>query len=70
MILILNFIHYLYQIIWVAAVEKQLQMYPNVVITDCRFPNEIEMLINCLSIIIKITTIEVAIEMSLAYKLQ
>jgi hypothetical protein len=45
-------------------------MYPNVVITDCRFPNEIEMLINCLSIIIKITTIEVAIEMSLAYKLQ
>lgn len=30
--------------IWVAAVEKQLQMYPNVVITDCRFPNEIAML--------------------------
>jgi len=35
------FRNYFHSDIWVAAVERQLQMYPNVVITDCRFPNEI-----------------------------
>jgi hypothetical protein len=30
--------------IWVAAVERQLSKYKNVVITDCRFPNEINVL--------------------------
>lgn len=30
--------------IWVAAVERQLSKYNNVVITDCRFPNEIQMI--------------------------
>jgi hypothetical protein len=30
--------------IWVAAVERQLSKYKNVVITDCRFPNEIQMI--------------------------
>jgi hypothetical protein len=40
--------------IWVAAVERQLQMYPNVVITDCRFPNEISMLKNTGAKLIKI----------------
>jgi len=31
--------------IWVKVVEKQLENYRNVVITDCRFENEINMLI-------------------------
>jgi len=31
--------------IWVKVVEKQLENYKNVVITDCRFENEINMLI-------------------------
>ena len=30
-----------HQDIWVACVEKKLSKYKNVVITDCRFPNEI-----------------------------
>lgn len=28
--------------IWIAALEKRIQGYDDVVITDCRFPNEIE----------------------------
>jgi hypothetical protein len=31
-----------HQEIWVACVEKKISNYNNVVITDCRFPNEIE----------------------------
>ena len=30
--------------IWVAAVERRLMMLPRVVITDCRFPNEIALI--------------------------
>ena len=30
--------------IWVAIIEYKLQFYENVVITDCRFPNEIDIL--------------------------
>ncbi len=30
--------------IWVAAIERKLFKYPNIVITDCRFPNEINVL--------------------------
>jgi hypothetical protein len=30
--------------IWVAALERKLLKYKNVVVTDCRFPNEIELL--------------------------
>lgn len=33
-----------HQDIWIASVERQFQIYSNVVITDCRFPNEINML--------------------------
>jgi hypothetical protein len=35
---------YFHTDIWVAVIERQLNMYPNVVITDCRFPNEIDIL--------------------------
>ncbi len=41
--------------IWVAAVERQLSIYPNVVITDCRFPNEISMLKSYGTKFIKVT---------------
>lgn len=41
--------------IWIAAVERQLSKYQNVVITDCRFPNEIEILRKYNATIIKIT---------------
>jgi hypothetical protein len=41
--------------IWVAAVERQLSIYPNVVITDCRFPNEISMLKSSGTKFIKVT---------------
>lgn len=30
--------------IWIAALERRLMMLPKVVITDCRFPNEIAMI--------------------------
>jgi hypothetical protein len=30
--------------IWVTCVERKLKKYPKVVITDCRFPNEIQVL--------------------------
>jgi hypothetical protein len=33
-----------HQDIWIASVEHQFQKYSNVVITDCRFPNEINIL--------------------------
>lgn len=33
-----------HQNIWILALEKQLDKYDKVVITDCRFPNEIEMI--------------------------
>lgn len=29
--------------IWIAVIENKLRQYPKVVITDCRFPNEIDM---------------------------
>ncbi len=41
--------------IWVICVERQLSKYSNCVITDCRFPNEIEMLRSNGAKIIKIT---------------
>jgi hypothetical protein len=40
--------------IWVIAIERQLKLYPNIVITDCRFPNEILMLKKYNAILIKI----------------
>lgn len=40
--------------IWIYALEKQLDLYQNIVITDCRFPNEIEMLKNKNALLIKI----------------
>jgi len=33
-----------HQDIWLKVIEKKLMNYENIVITDCRFPNEIEML--------------------------
>lgn len=33
-----------HQDIWIACIEKKISQYPKVVITDCRFPNEIETL--------------------------
>ena len=41
--------------IWVIAVEKRLSQYINCVITDCRFPNEIEMLHSNGALVIKVT---------------
>ena len=41
--------------IWVISVERQLSKYSNCVITDCRFPNEIEMLQSYGAKTIKIT---------------
>lgn len=41
--------------IWVISVERQLSKYTNCVITDCRFPNEIEMLQSYGAKTIKIT---------------
>lgn len=41
--------------IWVIAVERQLSKYPNCVITDCRFPNEVDMLRTAGALVIKIT---------------
>ena len=32
-----------HQDIWLRIVERKLNAYPNVVITDCRFPNEIQL---------------------------
>ena len=44
-----------HQDIWVIAVERQLAQYTNCVITDCRFPNEIEMLRESGATVIKVT---------------
>lgn len=33
--------------IWVSVLERKLEMYPKVVVTDCRFSNEIEMIRKC-----------------------
>lgn len=44
-----------HQDIWVIAVERQLAKYPNCVITDCRFPNEIAMLRASGATVIKVT---------------
>ncbi len=41
--------------IWVIALERQLNNYQNVVITDCRFPNEISMLKSVGAKLIKVT---------------
>ncbi len=35
------FRNHFHQEIWVACVEKKISSYKNVVITDCRFPNEV-----------------------------
>lgn len=35
---------YFHDDIWIAALERRLMMLPKVVITDCRFPNEIAMI--------------------------
>lgn len=45
--------------IWIACVEKQLTKYQKVVFTDCRFPNEIDMITNHGGKIIKIFRNEV-----------
>lgn len=37
------FRNHFHQDIWLKIVEKKLNLYPNVVITDCRFPNEIKL---------------------------
>jgi hypothetical protein len=47
--------------IWVAAVERQLSKYKNVVITDCRFPNEINVLKSNKAKLIKIVRGELPI---------
>lgn len=49
------FRNHFHEDIWVAAVEKQLSLYDNVVITDCRFPNEAQMLQNKGAKFVKIT---------------
>jgi hypothetical protein len=41
--------------IWITIIEYKLQLYPNIVITDCRFPNEINLLKNYGAKFIKIT---------------
>jgi len=41
--------------IWVAVVEKQLTQYKNIVITDCRFPNEISILKKYNGFLIKVS---------------
>jgi hypothetical protein len=38
------FRHHFHDDIWVACVERKLSLYPRVVITDCRFPNEIKLI--------------------------
>ncbi len=38
------FRNYFHNDIWIAALERRLIFNPNVVITDCRFPNEIAMI--------------------------
>ena len=37
------FRNHFHQDIWLRIVERKLNSHPNIVITDCRFPNEIEM---------------------------
>ena len=49
------FRNHFHQDIWVISVERQLSKYSNCVITDCRFPNEINMLQSNGAKIIKIT---------------
>jgi hypothetical protein len=41
--------------IWTATIEKRLKNYKNIVITDCRFPNEIQMLKDNGALLLKIT---------------
>lgn len=36
------FRNHFHQDIWIACIEKKISKYENVVITDCRFPNEID----------------------------
>jgi hypothetical protein len=38
------FRNHFHEDIWIAALENKLRKYPKVVITDCRFPNEIAMI--------------------------
>jgi hypothetical protein len=40
--------------IWIAALEKRMQGYDNVVISDCRFPNEIDFIRSAGGVIIRV----------------
>lgn len=40
------FRNHFHQDIWIACIEKKISQYKNVVITDCRFPNEINTIKN------------------------
>jgi cytidylate kinase len=49
--------------IWVLVVERQLNMYDNVVITDCRFENEFKMLKNHNAIFINVERYDLSEEL-------
>ncbi len=40
------FRNHFHQDIWIACIEKKISQYKNIVITDCRFPNEIRTIKN------------------------
>jgi hypothetical protein len=40
--------------IWIAALEKRMQGYDNVVISDCRFPNEIDFIRSAGGVIVRV----------------
>lgn len=48
------FRNHFHQDIWIACIEKKLEKYDKVVITDCRFLNEINLIKNKNGIVIKI----------------
>lgn len=52
--------------IWIAALEKRIQGYDNVVITDCRFPNEIDFIRSAGGAIIRVRRGEEPTEEELA----
>lgn len=54
------FRNHFHQDIWIACIEKQLEKYDKIVITDCRFANEINMIQNNNGIIIKIFRNEIS----------
>lgn len=45
---------YFHQDFWVKVFERQLKKYSNVVVTDCRYENEINLIKNCGGVIIQI----------------